>query len=117
VISRINLPALIDGVMHGRIPAETVSFTKSSLVQSAGGGAQFALTIPRTGENNISIEATLNRISGELLVTLADTFKKGLLPEGTKIQADLSGQIRVSGIPNNMSGVADLSSGAGRIND
>src|SRR5207244_7572648 len=54
---------------------------------------------------------------GELLVTCVDRLKKGLLPEGTKIQADLSGQIRVSGIPNNMSGVADLSSGAGRIND
>jgi translocation and assembly module TamB len=90
--------------------------TEGRLIQSSGGGAQFALTIPRTGENNISIEATLNRISGELLVTLADTFKKGLLPEGTKIQADLSGQIRVSGLPNNMSGVADLNSGAGRIN-
>ncbi|TMP96448.1 MAG: hypothetical protein E6L09_15005, partial [Verrucomicrobia bacterium] len=91
--------------------------TEGRLVQITGGAAQFALTIPRTSENNISIEATLNRISGELLVTLADTFKKGLLPEGTNIQADLSGQIRVSGLPNNMSGVADLSSGAGRIND
>ena len=91
--------------------------TEGRLVQITGGGAQFALTIPRIGENNISIEATLNRISGELLVTLANTFKKGLLPEGTKIQADLSGQIRVSGVPNNMSGVADISSGAGRIND
>ena len=97
--------------------ASEMRVTEGRLVQSAGGGAQFALTIPRTGENNVSIEATLNRISGELLVALADTFKKGLLPEGTKIQADLSGQIRVSGIPNNMSGVADLSSGAGRIND
>jgi hypothetical protein len=38
VISRINLSALIDGVMQGRIPAESVSFTRSSLVQSAGGG-------------------------------------------------------------------------------
>jgi translocation and assembly module TamB len=91
--------------------------TEGRLVQNAGGSAQFALAIPRTGENNISIEATVNRISGELLVTLADAFKKGLFPEGTRIQADLSGQIRVSGIPNNMSGVADLSSGAGRIND
>jgi len=97
--------------------AAEMRVTEGRLAQSTGGGAQFALTIPRTGQNNISIEATLNRISGELLVALADTFKKGLLPEGTKIQADLSGQIRVSGIPNNMSGVADLSSGAGRIND
>jgi hypothetical protein len=38
VISRVNVPALIDGVMHGRIPAESISFARSSLVQSAGGG-------------------------------------------------------------------------------
>ena len=38
VISRINLPALINGVMQGRIPAESASFTRSPLVQSAGGG-------------------------------------------------------------------------------
>jgi hypothetical protein len=38
VVSRINLPALIDGVMQGRIPAESVSFARSPLVQAAGGG-------------------------------------------------------------------------------
>jgi hypothetical protein len=38
VISRVNLPQLIDGVMQGRIPAESISFTRSPLVQSTGGG-------------------------------------------------------------------------------
>jgi hypothetical protein len=38
VISRVNLSALVDGVMHGRIPAESISFARSPLVQSAGGG-------------------------------------------------------------------------------
>src|SRR3989475_6834201 len=38
VISRVNLPALIDGVMQGRIPADSISFARSSLVESAGGG-------------------------------------------------------------------------------
>ena len=38
VISRVNLPALIDGVIQGRIPAESISFARSPLVQSAGGG-------------------------------------------------------------------------------
>jgi hypothetical protein len=38
VISRVNVPALVDGVMRGRIPVESVSFTRSPLVQSAGGG-------------------------------------------------------------------------------
>src|SRR5215471_20744301 len=38
VISRVNLSELVDGVMHGRIPAESISFARSPLVQSAGGG-------------------------------------------------------------------------------
>jgi hypothetical protein len=38
VISRVHLPVLIDGVIQGKIPAESISFGKSSLVQSAGGG-------------------------------------------------------------------------------
>src|SRR5205823_10342187 len=38
VISRANLPSLVEGVMLGRIPAQAVSFARSPLVQSAGGG-------------------------------------------------------------------------------
>jgi hypothetical protein len=38
VISRVNLPGLVDGVMHAHIPAESISFARTSLVQSAGGG-------------------------------------------------------------------------------
>jgi hypothetical protein len=38
VISRVNLPGLVEGVMSGRIPAESISFARSPLVQSAGGG-------------------------------------------------------------------------------
>ena len=37
VISQVDLPSLIDGVMHGRILPETIAFTKTPLVQSAGG--------------------------------------------------------------------------------
>jgi hypothetical protein len=37
VVSRVNLPGLIDGVMRGRIPAESISHAKSPLVQSTGG--------------------------------------------------------------------------------
>jgi hypothetical protein len=37
-VSRVSVPALVEGVMHGRISAESVSFGRSPLVQSAGGG-------------------------------------------------------------------------------
>jgi hypothetical protein len=38
VISRVSLPELVESVMHGRLPAESVAFARSPLVQSAGGG-------------------------------------------------------------------------------
>jgi hypothetical protein len=37
VVSQVDLPRLIDGVMQGRLPAASVIFTSSPLVQSAGG--------------------------------------------------------------------------------
>jgi len=38
VISRVSLPHFVQGVMQGRISVEAVSFARSRLVQSAGGG-------------------------------------------------------------------------------
>jgi hypothetical protein len=37
VISQVDLPQLIDGVMQGHVPAASILFTSSPLVQSAGG--------------------------------------------------------------------------------
>jgi len=38
VISRVDLPQLIESVMHGKIAAASVSFAENKAVQSAGGG-------------------------------------------------------------------------------
>ena len=38
VISRVSLPDLIEAVMKGRLPAESISYGRSPLVQSTGGG-------------------------------------------------------------------------------
>ena len=37
VISKVSLPELIDGVMHGRIPPGSISYAQTALVQSSGG--------------------------------------------------------------------------------
>jgi hypothetical protein len=37
VISQVDLSELIDGVMHGHLPAASIAFTSTPLVQSAGG--------------------------------------------------------------------------------
>ena len=84
------------------------------LSQPNGGGAQFALLIPRTGENNTSIEATLDRMNaGNLLAALPMTRETRAQIGDT--EADASGSVKITGIPNNMSGVADLRFGKGRL--
>ncbi len=83
------------------------------LVQANGGGAQFALTAPRTGKDNASIDATLDRMNaGNLIAALP---KKDLREQLGDTEADVSGTLKISGVPNQMSGIADLRFGKGRI--
>jgi len=97
--------------------ASTATETRVSqgrLVQSNGGGAQFSLVVPRAGENNASIDATLDRMNlGDLIVALP--FKKETRDQIGDTQADVSGTVKITGMPNAMSGVADLRSGQGRL--
>src|SRR5689334_376860 len=84
------------------------------LTQANGGGAQFALLIPRIGESNTSIEATLDRMNaGNLIAALPMTRETRQQIGDT--EAEASGSVRITGIPNNMSGVADLRFGKGRL--
>lgn len=80
------------------------------LVQASGGSAQFSLVIPRIGQDNISIDARLDRFGGPITLP----FKTGLGKEIT-IDAPISGQIRVAGLTKNMNGVADVRFGSGTI--
>ena len=84
------------------------------LSQPNGGGAQFALLIPRNGESNTSIEATLDRMNaGNLIAALPMTRETRAQIGDT--EAEASGSVKITGIPNNMSGVADLRFGKGRL--
>src|SRR6267143_3715577 len=75
---------------------------------------QFTLDAPRTGENNITLEATLDRINaGNLIAALP--LSKATRAQFADTQADASGQIKITGIPNAMSGSADLRFGPGRL--
>jgi translocation and assembly module TamB len=89
--------------------------TDGRLTERDGGGVQFALTAPRTGENNTSLEATLDRVNAATLLAALQTTGQG--PPGTLVdtQSDVSGQVKVTGIPGAMSGTADLRFGPGRL--
>src|SRR5207245_767546 len=88
--------------------------TEGRLVESNVGGAQFALVVPRTGENNISIDATLDRMNAANLIA-ALPIKKETREQIGDTQADASGTLKITGMPNAMSGTADLHFGPGRL--
>ena len=90
-----------------------IRVTDGSLAERDGGGVQFSLVKPRTGENNTSLQATLDRFSARNLLALSPFRNNTQLTTDT--QSDLSGQIRVTGIPGAMSGSADLRFGPGKL--
>jgi translocation and assembly module TamB len=114
-----------------KMTADELRIADGRLTEKDGGGMQFTLNAPRTGENNITLEATLDRANGGNLLAL---FQKGrggqgggpgspgftnaaLVPQTlmTDTQSDVSGAIHVTGIPNAMTGTADLRFGPGRL--
>jgi translocation and assembly module TamB len=83
------------------------------LAQANGGGAQFALVMPRTGKDNASIDLTVDRMNaGNLIAALP---RKDWRDQLGDTEADVSGTLKINGIPNQMSGVADLRFGPGRL--
>jgi len=86
---------------------------EGNLAERDGGGVRFSLIKPRNGDNNTSIEATLDRFNARNLLALSPLGNNKQLTTDT--QSDISGQIKVTGIPDAMSGSADLRFGPGRF--
>ena len=84
------------------------------LQERGGGNLAFNISIPSGGTDNISVNAKLNNVNtGNLLAALPFD----ILPAQIQaFQAQTSGTINVSGIPGNLQGEADISSGKGTIN-
>jgi translocation and assembly module TamB len=94
--------------------AAEIHVNDGRLEQPGGGGAQFALVVPRTGADNISIDATLDRMNaGNLIAGLP--LNKATRDQIGDTQADASGALKITGLPNQMSGAADLRFGPGRL--
>jgi translocation and assembly module TamB len=98
--------------------------TNGQLKQPDGGGVQFTLNAPLTGTDNIALDATLDRVNSQNLLAIISGFKSGGVSSTTttnnlsaiNLNSPLSGRINVTGIPNAMSGNADLRFGAGSLN-
>lgn len=97
-----------------RMTAAELRIADGRLTEKDGGGMQFTLDAPRTGENNITLDATLDHVNaGNLIAALP--LSKSTRAQLANTQADASGRIRITGIPNAMSGSADLHFGPGRL--
>jgi translocation and assembly module TamB len=84
------------------------------LAQAGGGGAQFSLVVPRTGKNNASIDATLDRMNLTNLVA-ALPFTAQTREQIGDTQGEVSGTVHITGMPDAMSGVADIRSSPGKL--
>ncbi|HYY56521.1 MAG TPA: translocation/assembly module TamB domain-containing protein [Pyrinomonadaceae bacterium] len=97
------------------VTPEAINLTDGRLTETDGGGVQFTLKAPRTGTNNIELNATLERANaGNLLAVLPQGKQSTFLGPGD-FTGDLSGTINVVGFPEAMRGAADLRVGPGSI--
>lgn len=125
---RFELASLnMRGVNLGSISFDIETTQEAALIKDGrlaepdGGGARFAATIPRTGENNISVEATLEDANaGNLIAALVpggagDEEESLFDPSALAGMGPLSGTLNVKGLPGAMEGSADLSAGPGVI--
>jgi translocation and assembly module TamB len=97
------------------VSPEGIELRDGVLQEPAGGGnLAFNINIPNGGTNNVSVQATLNKINtGNLLAALP----VNILPEQLRdFQAQTSGTINLTGFPNQMQGEANISSGSGTVN-
>jgi translocation and assembly module TamB len=102
------------GALSASVAMNTVEMrvTEGKLTERDGGGIQFSVIAPRTGENNTSVDATLDRVNAAALLAVSPFSKNEQL---SNTQSDVSGVVKVTGIPNAMSGSADLKFGPGKL--
>ncbi|HZH34317.1 MAG TPA: hypothetical protein VEX64_05715, partial [Pyrinomonadaceae bacterium] len=83
------------------------------LAESDGGQVRFNLIAPRVGTNNISVDATLTGVdAGNIIAALPFSGVPDFLRQ---LRAETTGRIQLSGLPDQIEGFAEISSGAGTI--
>ena len=113
IVNGRDLGSLEAGVV--KTPGE-LAINDGRLVEPDGGGVQFSLraALGPEGLTNASLSATLDRANaGNLSAALAG-FNPNLAR--LELESELSGSVRVDGIPDAMNGRAELNFGRGRIN-
>ncbi|HET7113844.1 MAG TPA: translocation/assembly module TamB domain-containing protein, partial [Pyrinomonadaceae bacterium] len=120
VTGRFSLGSLmVKGIEMGSLAASIemnsheIRIPDGRLTERDGGGMQFKLIASRTEKNKTSIDATLDRMNARALLALSPMSNNEQLASDT--EGDLSGQVKIDGIPNAMNGSADLRLGPGKL--
>lgn len=93
-------------------PFTGVELRNGKLRQPDGGNATFAVVIPNSGANNMSVNATLTDINaGDLLAALPISLPSQIADFNGKT----TGTVNISGLPNNAQGEVNLAAASGTI--
>ncbi len=94
------------------VSPDGVDLKNGKLIDRSGGNAEFAVSIPRTGSNNIAVNVTLTNVNaGNLLAALPIT-----LPEQIRdLNGQTSGTVNITGLPNESRGEVNLSAEKGLV--
>jgi translocation and assembly module TamB len=128
IAGRINDPnvsgkaMLADVAMRGR-PLGTVTadyalspaeftVTNGLLSEPSGGTASFSVKVPRTGDNNISVDAQLKGINaGNLLAALPVDLPERI----SDLRGAATGSVKLEGLPDKAEGSIDVFAANGKI--
>jgi translocation and assembly module TamB len=111
IVNERNLGSLATNISTS---PDEVRLTNGQLGGRDIGGLQFALNIPLKEGGSASVDATLDHVNAANLLTALAVISPSV-ERYNNIESTVSGHINITGIPNTMSGDADLRFSPGRI--
>ena len=105
----------LGSVSSGFVVTPLLTELRNGMLREADGGTiAFGLTAPKGGANNVSVQATLTNIDAANLIAALPLEK--YLPSGIRdFNAQTSGSVNITGLPNEANGSIDLASSAGSV--
>jgi translocation and assembly module TamB len=94
------------------VTPDDINITDGTLIEKDGGGVRFILNAPRSGTNNIAVDATLDQVNTNNLAAALPQLK-----QLASINSDLSGRVNITGLPEAMIGDAVLNFERGTLKD
>jgi translocation and assembly module TamB len=99
------------------VTPDNINIRDGKLSEKDGGGVTFALNAPRSGTNNISVQAKLENANGRNLIATLPKISKDTRESLRSLRSDISGDVNIVGLPDAMDGNANLFFSHGEIKD